>query len=113
MSNRFLTAAFAAVVAFALTHTMAQAQLAVDPAMLSQLTPQDRAKALQALQGGGLETSDAPSAPALVQVPTRPVSAAEVGAGDERQLPLFGYSLFSGGGNTFSPIVFETTSSVA
>ncbi|MES2885114.1 MAG: SLBB domain-containing protein [Pseudomonadota bacterium] len=122
MSNRFLIAA--AYAALTLLTATAQAQTGANAALLEQLSPADRQKALQALQGGQGETSDAPRSTrggrsqltsggqAESLASTRAGQAGGVDVGemptgrdglDKDQLPLFGYDLFTGLGNGFEP----------
>lgn len=85
------------------------AQSAISPALLEQLSPEDRQKALQSLQGGAIEKSDAPAAPRNTRTSAANVVRAErlPESGDverlEGGLPLFGYALFSGASNEFTP----------
>ena len=108
MSNRLFNPVAIAAALCALSLNLVHAQ------SLEMLSPQDRQKALQALQGGSIESSDEPAAQATsagsgtkksgavnetkIQTPI----AAEVKPADG-ELPLFGYALFSGMGNAFQP----------
>ena len=76
---------------------ISQAQSA---AMLDQLSPEDRQKALLALQGRGAESSDgAGVAPVVAVAPKSAPPVVDAGEG----LPLFGYSLFTQGGGDLLP----------
>ena len=84
------------------------AQSALSPALLEQLSPEDRQKALQSLQGGALEKSDAPTAARSVKAVRADASRARNDQPDETDrsengLALFGYALFSGASNEFTP----------
>lgn len=105
MLNRFLKAAIAAVTVLMSYASVVSAQSSINPALLSQLSPEDRQKALQSLSGGKLETTDAPSVVAVPVAAAPSLSAAEAQQfqGGSGQLPLFGYALFAGSGNDFQP----------
>lgn len=82
------------------------AQSAFSPALLEQLSPEDRQRALQALQGDA-EVNDAP---VVVRPGSRPAGNVRATRDDELgaqvlsgDLPLFGYALFSGSANEFTP----------
>lgn len=91
MSNRYLITVLAATFTFSAPVSWAQSPSAANAAAFSQLSPDDRQKALQVLQGRALETSDAPPL-----APARPLSRPRPQVrGKEGELPLFGYSLFS------------------
>ena len=86
----------------------AQGTSSVDPALLQQLSPDDRQRALQALQGNRGESSDSPTAtvPATrprLATPAKVVGARVVDVAGERNLPFFGYELFNADSNVFAP----------
>ena len=127
MSNRLLIAAAYTALTLMASIGAAQAQGGVNAALLGQLSPADRQKALQALQGGQIETSDAPASTrsrrnqntSNGQIETSPAARsgqmgefdgeAEVAAGagkaqlKKSQPPYFGYALFADSGNGFEP----------
>lgn len=125
MSNRFLIAAAYTALTLLVPAGTAQAQSGVNAALLEQLSPADRQKALQALQGGQAETSDAPKAARSRRSPTNAeeqteafgkARASQASGSDAReeeatgrgrfnksQPPLFGYDLFTRLGNGFEP----------
>ena len=127
MSNRLFNAAAYTALTLIFSIGIARAQTGANAALLEQLSPADRQKALQALQGGQGETSDAPrpsrtrrnqgdSTEQIEALPTARAGRAEAaynetegktGAGRDRlkksQPPFFGYDLFSSVGNGFEP----------
>lgn len=121
MSNRFLIAAAYTALTLLVPVATAQAQSGVNAALLEQLSPADRQKALQALQGGQVESSDAPKparsrrnqTAADEQTEALGKASAGVDTGEQAatgrshlgksQPPLFGYDLFTGLGNGFEP----------
>lgn len=101
-------AAALTVLASALHSAPLLAQSALSPALLEQLSPEDRQKALQSLQGGTLEKSDAPAAARSAKnsrVDASREKARQLDEADRSEggLPLFGYALFSGASNEFTP----------
>lgn len=110
MSMRVLPviAAMASVLVLGFHAAPLSAQSAFSPALLEQLSPADRQKALQALQGGGMQQSDAPEEPRSssrntannrrMAPPALPAMETEDG-----ELPLFGYALFAANANEFTP----------
>lgn len=74
--------------------------LAQSAAALDQLSPEDRQKALLALQGRGTESSDgAGVSPVVAMAPKTIAPVVDAGEG----LALFGYSLFTQGGGDLLP----------